>query len=43
MAVFAQLDHAVKVEHLLLEVLDHKGSKDTSLRPDNELLYLVKK
>ena len=28
MAYFAQLDHAVKVEHLLLEVLDHEGSKD---------------
>ena len=29
MEAFAQLGHAVKVEHLLLEVLDHEGSKDT--------------
>ena len=41
MAYFAQLGHAVKVGHLLLELLYHEGSKDTSLRPNTESLYLV--
>ena len=40
MAVFAQLGHAVKVEYLLLEVLDHNGIKDTLLRPNTESLSL---
>ena len=34
MSAFAELGHAVKLEHLLLEVLDHEGIKDTSLRPN---------
>ena len=33
---FAQLGHAVKAGHLMLEVLYHKGSRDTWLRPNNE-------
>ena len=41
MAAFEQLGHAVKVEHLLLEVLDHDGSKYTSLRTNNWLFSLV--
>ena len=41
MADFAQLGHAVKSKHSLLEVLDHEVSKDTSLRPHTESLSLV--
>ena len=41
MAYFSQLGHAVKVGHLLLEVLDHKGSKDTLLRPNTYFFSLV--
>ena len=41
MADFAQLGHAIKAEHLLLEVLDHEGSKYTLLLPNTESFYLV--
>ena len=41
MEAFTQLGHDVKVAHLLLEVLDHEGSKDTSLRPNTESFSLV--
>ena len=41
MADFIQLGHAVKVEHLLLELLDHDQSKDTPLRPNNGSIFLV--
>ena len=34
MVDFAQLGHAIKFKQLLIEVLDHEGSKDTSLSPD---------
>ena len=33
--------HTVKVEHLILEVLDHEGRKDALLRPTTESLSLV--
>ena len=41
MTDFAQLGEAVKFEHLILEVLEHEGRKDTPLRPNTELLSLV--
>ena len=40
MASFAQLGHAAKVKHLVLKVLDHEGSKDTSLRPNTEFFWI---
>ena len=40
MSYFSQLGYTVKVVHILLEVLDHEGSKDTLLRPNTEYLYL---
>ena len=41
MADFAQLGYAVKVKHLLLEVIDQGWSKDKSLRPNTESFSLV--
>ena len=41
MADFAHLGHTVKVKHLMVDVLDHKGSKDTSLRPNTDSFSLV--
>ena len=41
MADFSQLGHTVKVEHLLLEVLYHEGSKDTLLCPNTVSFSLV--
>ena len=40
MTNFSQLGHAVKVKHLMLEVIDHEGIKDTSLRPSTESFSL---
>ena len=41
MADFAQLGHAIKFKQLLIEVLDHDGSKDTSILPNTEFFSLV--
>ena len=41
MLYFAQLGCPVKAKHLLLEVLDRKGSKDTPLRPNTDSFSLV--
>ena len=41
MEAFAQLGHTVKFNHLMLDVLDHEGSKDTSLRPNTDSFSLV--
>ena len=41
MAAFSQLGHAVKVKHLLLELLNHEGSKYTLLSPNYESFSLV--
>ena len=41
MADFAQPGHAVKVKHLLLELLDHEVIKYISLRPNTESFSLV--
>ena len=41
MAYFARLGQAVKFEHLLLEVLEHEGSKDKLLRTNDESFSLV--
>ena len=41
MAYFSQLGHAVKVELLMSELLNHEVSKDTSLHPNTGLFSLV--
>ena len=41
MSYFSQLGYTVKVVHILLEVLDHEGSKDTLLRPNTDFFSLV--
>ena len=40
MAAFSQLGQTVKVEDLLLEVLDHKGRKDTIITSKYSVVLL---